>query len=136
MSRLSATFRCRAKANMKVFFDVDGVLIDGWHSKPEFRRPWDATIEEDLGIDRDAFREKFFGPHGANRPAIHDCIRGKRDLKEALAATLPVVGYSGPVEAFMRYWFEKDSNINGTVLDAVKRLARHAHVELYLATGQ
>ena len=121
---------------MKIFFDVDGVLIDGWHAKPEFRRPWDATIEEDLGIDREAFREKFFGPLGANRAAIHACIRGERDLKEALAETLPAVGYAGPADAFMRYWFEKDSNINGMVMSAVKRLARNPDVELYLATGQ
>ena len=121
---------------MKIFFDVDGVLIDGWHAKPEFRRPWDATIEDDLGIDREAFREKFFGPFGDNRAVIHACIRGERDLKEALAATLPAVGYTGSVDAFLRYWFEKDSHINATVMNAVKRLSRHPDIELYLATGQ
>jgi putative hydrolase of the HAD superfamily len=121
---------------VKIFFDVDGVLIDGWHSKPELRRPWDATIEQDLGVDREAFREKFFGTESPNRAVIHACVRGERDLKEALAATLPAVGYAGSVDAFMRYWFEKDSNVNRDVMEAVKRLARHAHVELYLATGQ
>ena len=121
---------------MKIFFDVDGVLIDGWHAKPQFRRPWDATIEEDLGVDREAFREKFFGPLGANRAVIHACICGERDLKEALAATLPAVGYAGPVDAFMRYWFEKDSHINATTMGAVQRLSRNPDVELYLATGQ
>jgi putative hydrolase of the HAD superfamily len=121
---------------VKIFFDVDGVLIDGWHAKPEFRRPWDVTIQEDLGIDREAFREKFFGPFGANRAVIHACIRGERDLKEALAATLPAVGYTGSVDVFLRYWFEKDSHVNATVMDAVKRLSRHPDVELYLATGQ
>jgi putative hydrolase of the HAD superfamily len=121
---------------VKIFFDVDGVLIDGWHAKPEFRRPWDATIEQDLGIDREAFRERFFGPLGANRAVIHACIRGERDLKEALAVTLPAVGYTGPVDAFLRYWFEKDSQINATMMDTVKRLSRNPDVELYLATGQ
>ena len=121
---------------MKIFFDVDGVLIDGWHAKPELRRPWDATIEQDLGIDKDAFREKFFGSAASNRAVIHACIRGERDLKEALAATLPAVGYMGSVDAFMRYWFEKDSHINRDVMAAVKRLARHEHLELYLATAQ
>ena len=121
---------------MKIFFDVDGVLIDGWHAKPEFRRPWDATIEEDLGVDKLAFREKFFGSAASNRAVIHDCVRGERDLKEALAATLPSVGYAGSVDAFVRYWFEKDSNINREVVQVVKRLARHDHLELYLATGQ
>jgi putative hydrolase of the HAD superfamily len=121
---------------VKIFFDVDGVLIDGWHSKPELRRPWDATIEQDLGIDKGAFREKFFGSAASNRAVIHACVRGERDLKEALAATLPTVGYAGSVDAFMRYWFEKDSHINREVMESVKRLARHDHLELYLATGQ
>jgi putative hydrolase of the HAD superfamily len=49
---------------------------------------------------------------------------------------LPAVGYSGPVDAFLRYWFEKDSHINATVMDAVRRLSRNPDVELYLATGQ
>lgn len=121
---------------MKIFFDVDGVLIHGWHSKPELRRPWNSTIEEDLGVDRDAFREKFFGTGSVNRAVIHACVRGERDLKEALAGTLPAVGYAGPVEEFMRYWFEKDSHVNCEVMDAVRRLVRHDHIELYLATGQ
>jgi len=67
---------------------------------------------------------------------IHACVRGERDLREALAATLPTVGYGGSVDAFMRYWFEKDSHVNREVMDAVKRLARHEHLELYLATAQ
>jgi beta-phosphoglucomutase-like phosphatase (HAD superfamily) len=81
---------------VKIFFDVDGVLIDGWHSKPELRRPWDATIEQDLGIDKDAFREKFFGSAASNRAVIHAYVRGERDLKEALAATLPTSAMRAP----------------------------------------
>ena len=37
---------------LKVFFDVDGVLIDGWHNDPKRRKAWDAAIKADLGIDR------------------------------------------------------------------------------------
>lgn len=29
---------------LKIFFDVDGVLIDGWHSKPERRKPWNLVL--------------------------------------------------------------------------------------------
>jgi putative hydrolase of the HAD superfamily len=121
---------------VKIFFDVDGVLINGCHAKPELRRPWDATIEQDLGIDANAFREKFFGSAASNRAVIHACVRGERDLKEALAATLPTVGYAGSVDAFIRYWFEKDSHVNREAMEAVKRLARHDHLEVYLATAQ
>lgn len=122
---------------MKVFLDVDGVLIDGWHANPERRNPWDATIEQDLGINRQAFQATFFGsPAGIDKSLMHACVRGGRDLKDALADVLPNVGYVGSVDAFVAYWFEKDSNVNLDVLDAVKRLAGHTLVELYLVTGQ
>jgi putative hydrolase of the HAD superfamily len=48
---------------MIILFDIDGVLIDGWHADSARRRPWDATIETHLGIDRDAFRRLFFDGH-------------------------------------------------------------------------
>jgi putative hydrolase of the HAD superfamily len=122
---------------LKIFFDVDGVIIEGWHDKPERRRPWDTTIKEDLGVDRDAFRKTFFGlPFATSTPPMHFCAKGERDLKEALAAVLPSVGYRGPVDTFVRYWFERDSHINHAVLDVVKLLASHTDAELYLATGQ
>lgn len=40
-----------ADKSLKVFFDVDGVLIDGWHSKPS-----DAN-HEDPGIGKGRFCE-------------------------------------------------------------------------------
>jgi len=122
---------------LKIFFDVDGVLIDGWHAKPERRRPWDATIREDLGVDRAAFRKAFFGlPAETTMPPMHFCAKGECDLKEALASVLPSIGYSGSVDKFMRYWFQHDSQINHAVLKVVKILAQHPRVKLYLATGQ
>jgi len=122
---------------VKIFFDVDGVLIDGWHSKPERRKPWDATITQDLGIDRDALRKRLFAPAAAGEQApILACACGIRDLEDVLAGILPDVGYRGSVHAFLRYWFEKDSNVNRDLLAVVARLARHADVDLYLATGQ
>ncbi|MCG8598225.1 MAG: hypothetical protein MI785_28175 [Kiloniellales bacterium] len=118
---------------MRVFFDADGVLIDGWHAKPERRKPWDRTIEQDLGIDRAAFRARLFGSSAvAGGSLMQACLSGERDLKDVLAEVLPSVGYQGSVTAFVAYWFEKDSSINPEVPDAAKRLGRHAHVELYL----
>ncbi|MEA2953665.1 MAG: putative hydrolase of the superfamily [Alphaproteobacteria bacterium] len=122
---------------MKIFFDVDGVVIDGWHAKPERRKRWDTTIEQDLGIDLEAFQQKFFASPAGKFPSVmHGCIAGEYDLKEALTALLPTVGYDGSVDVFVRYWCEKDSNVNRGVLEAVKHLAEHPHVELYLLTGQ
>ena len=122
---------------MKVFFDVDGVLVGGWHAKPDRRKPWDATLERDLGISRAAFQEKFFEPRSdGSESLMHACMRGDCDMKETLAEILPALGYHESVDSFVAYWFENDSNVNGAVLDVVKRLGRHDQVEIYLATGQ
>ncbi len=123
---------------MKIFFDVDGVLIDGWHTSPERRKRWDADIHRDLGVDAQAFQERFFLPPPGRQDAslMQACAKGKLDLKVALAFILPSVGYHGSVDAFVAYWFEKDSNVNRDLLDIVRRLDSHARIDLYLVTGQ
>ncbi|WP_184450025.1 HAD family hydrolase [Rhizobium sp. BK538] len=122
---------------MKIFFDVDGVLIDGWHANPELRKPWDMTIEEDLGVDRDAFQQLFFGTPGDRfQSRMFACVTGQSDLKAALAEVLPQVGYAGSVNSFVQYWFEKDSNLNASVIGLVSELRQAGDIKLYLATGQ
>ena len=122
---------------MKVFFDVDGVLIDGWHARPERRHRWDATIKDDLGVDSTALQHKFFAtPEGAFPSLMHACVAGRRDLKEALASVLPSLGYRGTIDAFVAYWFEKDSNLNHELFEIVKNLSDNPDVELYVVTGQ
>jgi len=122
---------------MKVFFDVDGVLVDGWHADETRRKPWDETIERDLGVDRARFGELFFG-RTPERPVspMMDCVSGRRDLSDALSEVLPEAGYDGPVEEFIAYWFEKDSNLSADVLALADRLAAVDGIELYIATGQ
>jgi murein L,D-transpeptidase YcbB/YkuD len=46
------------------------------------------------------------------------------------------LGFQGHVDDFMRYWFEKDSNLNARVLELVDRLKRSTRVDIYIATGQ
>lgn len=122
---------------MKIFFDVDGVLIDGWHANPKHRRPWDASIEQDLGIDRKIFQQALFvRADNQSQSLMVDCAAGKRDLKEVLSEILPKAGYHGTVDSFVTYWFEKDSHINPDVLGIVAQLRERSDVELYLATGQ
>jgi putative hydrolase of the HAD superfamily len=122
---------------MKIFFDVDGVLIDGWHANAEVRKPWDITLNEDLGVDRAAFQRLFFGtPGNRSKTPMFECVSGRRDLKTALAEVLPQVGYLGSVDEFMRYWFEKDSNLNARVISLVSELRRASDIKLYVATGQ
>lgn len=122
---------------MKIFFDVDGVLVDGWHANPELRKPWNATIDIDLGVSLDEFERLFFIEQ--NHPlgsVMNSCVAGERDLKEALEEVLPQVGYTGHVDDFVQYWFEKDSNVSTEVLQIVSALQPIPGVELFIATGQ
>lgn len=122
---------------MKVFFDVDGVLIDGWHANPTLRRPWDATIEQDIGVNREALRRGLFMPGDRETGSLMKaCASGEADLKDVLADLLPTLGHGGSVAAFLDYWFRKDSIFNPDVLSIVKRLKQCDGVELYLATNQ
>lgn len=127
----------RLVISVKVFFDVDGVLIDGWHANSALRKSWDATIEADLGVDREAFQLLFFGAPGARSTSpMFECITGRCDLKAALAAVLPQVGYNGSIDAFIRYWFEKDSNINAGVFRLLEKIREHGGMQMFVATGQ
>ena len=122
---------------MKIFFDVDGVLIDGWHVDAELRKPWNATLEQDLGVNAEEFEDAFFSAREGEQNSIMElCVMGKHDLKEALLAILPTLGYRGSVEEFVSYWFEKDSNMNPDVFDIVTQLKAIPEVELFVATGQ
>lgn len=119
-----------------VFFDVDGVLIDGWRASPGHHRSWDASLEADFGIEPRAFRAAFFGPPEFRHASpMFACILGRRHLEDALGEVLPRLGYQGPVEDFIAYWFEKDAVLNDEVLELVRRI-RASGAELYLATGQ
>lgn len=122
---------------MRIFFDVDGVLIDGWHADSALRKPWNATIEADLGIDREAFQRLFFGlPARRAASPMFACVTGRLELRSALAEALPQLGYRGGVDSFIEYWFAKDSNLNGEVLALVDEIRARTGAELYVATGQ
>lgn len=122
---------------MKVFFDVDGVIIQGWHADPQRRRPWDLTIEADLGISRAGFQHALFEPGEAGgEPLMRACVRGDVDLKAVLAEVLPALGYRGSVEEVLDYWFRKDAQIDREVMQVVDRIRACEGCRLYLATGQ
>lgn len=122
---------------MNIIFDVDGVLVDGWHADPARRKPWNLALKEDLGIDPERFDARFFtpGPRG-ELSRMERCLRGEQDLEEALGEVLPELGFRGEPRHFAEYWFRKDSNVNAEVLDVVRRLAAAPGVRLYIATGQ
>lgn len=114
-----------------LLFDVDGVLIHGYHARPELRRCWDENLERDFGISRDRFTREFI-----QGPFVHSVLTGKQDLKSALARFLPTLGHTGDPEALIRYWLENDSCINIDLIEKIKTLKSSGKTRLFIATNQ
>lgn len=114
-----------------VLFDVDGVLIHGYHAKPEKVVPWDKDLLADMGVDPDQFRKEFIFDI-----FVKKVIVGQMSLLEALDRTLPRLGYRGPAMAFAGYWLMKDSKVNEPLIDVVRKLKARGDVRLYIATNQ
>jgi putative hydrolase of the HAD superfamily len=114
-----------------VLFDVDGVLVHGYHARPELRRCWDEHIQRDFAIERERFtREFILGPF------VNEVLIGRTDLKEALAATLPALGFHGDPQVFIDYWLAKDAKLNTDLLGSIQALKRSGKVRLFIATNQ
>ena len=99
---------------LTIFFDLDGVLIDGFHSDPARRVRWDTTLKEDLGIDPDDLVSVFF------QGSFLDVIVGKRDCLESLNEILPDIS-DGSVSAETEGW-------DGVVFQDVHDLAQHPDI--------
>ena len=122
---------------MKIFFDVDGVIIHGWHFNPARRRPWDTELKQDFGMERDAFQKAFFFPPAQGKDSLMEkCLKGDRDLKEVLADLLPTLGCRGTVDEFVEHWFTRNSHLNEDVVAVIQQLQQRKDIELYLATAQ
>lgn len=114
-----------------IFFDVDGVLIHGFHTRPEKRQRWDLDLERDLGIAPNAFSDGFI-----QGTFISDVLPGKRSLVEALDQWIRTEGYSVSAIHLIEYWLEKDSRRNVELLQLVGRLKAAGGSRLYMATNQ
>lgn len=111
-----------------VFFDVDGVLLNGWHADEAHRIRWDITLQADLGISPQDLQEKFFKPHWNN------IIVGKEDILPALTESLATLAPTVTPRQLMDYWFEKDARINPEMAELVDSL--RGKYQLYIATNQ
>lgn len=114
-----------------VVFDVDGVLVHGYHARPERQRRWDENLLADLGVDPDRFREEFIFDIFITR-----VVTGKTSLIEALDRRLPGLGYKGSSMAFAQYWLARDSQLNTDLIEAIRRLKARDDVRLFIATNQ
>lgn len=114
-----------------VIFDVDGVLIHGYHANPARVRPWDANMLADTGVDPERFRQEFTFDIFMKKVII-----GQMSLIDALERRLPSFGYKGSPVAFAHYWLSQDSVLNEPLLDVVRNLKQSGDCRLYIATNQ
>ena len=114
---------------MHIFFDVDGVLIDGFHTKPEKQNRWDKALKEDLGIDPADMQEIFSG-------WFLEVLQGRLGFEEELDRWLKQNDYDLKAWQVIKYWHEKDSNINRALYNIVEQLSALNGVNLYIATNQ
>ncbi|WEK05596.1 MAG: HAD-IA family hydrolase [Candidatus Devosia phytovorans] len=114
-----------------VLFDVDGVIIHGYHANPARVRPWDANLLADMGVDPDRFRREFIFDLFMKK-----VITGEMALIPALERRLPALGYKGSPMVFAHYWLTHDSELNAPLLDVIRQLKAREGLKLYLATNQ
>lgn len=114
---------------IRIFFDIDGVLIDGFHAKENRRNRWDKDLEKDLGISSAKFDQIFKG-------WFLEVLQGRLDFEEELSRWLKAHDYAVKASEVINYWHEKDSNLNRLVFDVVENLAGKRGISLYTATNQ
>lgn len=113
-----------------ILFDVDGVLIHGYHAREELRQCWDENIEKDLGVNREGFCALFA------MPLWHDIVTGRKDLFAGLSEYLPHCDYHDDPQIVIDYWLKKDSNINHDLIEKIKIIKQSPEIDLYIATNQ
>lgn len=114
-----------------ILFDVDGVLVHGYHAKSAFSRHWDEQLEADFAISRSEFRDRFI--HTVFKSEV---LTGRLSLYEALEAVLPTIGHHGDPQKLIDYWMQRDAVITPGLLSYVERLHAGPSVRLFIATNQ
>lgn len=113
-----------------VFFDVDGVLVHGYHARPDQRESWDRSLAE-FGMDADRFQAEFIFD-----TFIKKVLIGQTPMIEALDRRLPGLGFKGSPMVFLKHWLTHDATLNAPLLDVVRHLRTRDDLKLYLATNQ
>ncbi|ODT67714.1 MAG: hypothetical protein ABS75_23070 [Pelagibacterium sp. SCN 63-23] len=113
-----------------VVFDVDGVLVHGYHARPDLRDVFDRHMR-DLGVDPERFQTEFIFDIFLKKVLI-----GQTPLIEALDKRLPGLGFRGSPMAFAQFWLGHDGHLNADLIAAIRRLRAHEDVRLFIATNQ
>lgn len=114
---------------MKIFFDVDGVLMNNIHMERGWLNRWDKDIEKDLGINPDHFQEIFAS-------WFREVQLGRLDFETEMARWLTEHNYEVSAQKVISYWNEKDMNLNADLWPVIRRLSQNPDVHLYVATNQ
>jgi len=114
-----------------VLFDVDGVIVHGFHSRPERQRRWDQFLAAGLGIDPVVFQEKFIRP-----VFVPDVLTRKKSLVNALEEVLPQLGYTGSPMNLIGYWMGRDTQLNLPLMEVIRKLRESGAARVYIATNQ
>ncbi|KQX34065.1 hypothetical protein ASD04_17640 [Devosia sp. Root436] len=114
-----------------VFFDVDGVLVHGYHARPELTRRWNENLLADMGVDPDRFTDEFIFDI-----FIKKVVVGETAIIDALERRLPRLGYRGSPMTFLHYWLSHDSTLNTDLIAVVRTLKAAGDIRLYIATNQ
>lgn len=114
-----------------VLFDVDGVLVHGYHAKPEKQIRWDDALFDDLGVEPGRFRREFIHENFTKHVLV-----GRMSLLEALDRILPILGCRVGTMQFVEYWLRHDSVLNEPLLAAIRQLKADSEVRLFIATNQ
>ena len=114
-----------------ILFDVDGVLTHGYYNHFNHGEPWDKTIEEDLKLDKDLFKNDFIF-----KDYVTKIIPGKLCFKEGLEAFIDRNALTISAQDIIDYWLFKDSVLYEPLFDCIKQLKKIDDLHLFLATNQ
>jgi len=103
-----------------LLFDGDGVLLVGG--------PFTRALEREHGIAAAALQGFF-------RKEFAACLEGSAPIEAAIAPYLAACGWSGGVEAFLRFWFETENAVDTDLLRLIDH-ARSIGTRCYLASNQ
>ncbi len=114
---------------MRIFFDVDGVIMDNIHTVKGWIKRWDTDLEKDLGVHPDKFQEIF-------KDWFPVTQLGKLDFEKEMERWLKWHDYDVKAWQVINYWNEKDTNVNDAVYGVVQSLSKIDDVYLSVATNQ
>ena len=96
-----------------VLLDIDGVFINSGKFTERFSQQYGTPVEKMMPFFKGNFQL---------------CLLDKLDLKEELEKVKGDWGFTGSVDALMKFWFEGEASIDQVVLRAIGRLSQSGFI--------